>query len=220
MLEFIFGNRILVQIVGLLAAITVHEFAHAWMANRLGDPTARLAGRLTLNPIAHIDLYGTVLIPGFLLLIGSPFVIGWAKPVMFDPFNLENPKRDSALISLAGPAANLIVATTLSIAIRLLITPFSPLNFLADLLVYLIVINVVLAIFNLIPIHPLDGGKILVGILPDKDAREVDLFLRKWGMLLLLFMLFPIAGGRSPIFMVIGPVISFILGLLVPGLVV
>lgn len=210
----------MVQIVGLLAAITVHEFAHAWMANRLGDPTARLAGRLTLNPIAHIDLYGTVLIPGFLLLIGSPFVIGWAKPVMFDPFNLENPKRDSALISLAGPAANLIVATTLSIAIRLLITPFSPLNFLADLLVYLIVINVVLAIFNLIPIHPLDGGKILVGILPDKDAREVDLFLRKWGMLLLLFMLFPIAGGRSPIFMVIGPVISFILGLLVPGLVV
>src|SRR3972149_7760423 len=106
---------ILASIIALGIAITVHEAAHAWMSDRLGDPTARLMGRLSLNPIKHIDLYGTVLVPLLLIIARSPLLFGWAKPVMFDPYNLKNPRKDGALIALSGPVSNMIVAVLLSI---------------------------------------------------------------------------------------------------------
>lgn len=205
-------QSIIYQVIAFLVAITIHESAHAWMAYRLGDPTAKLSGRLSLNPIAHIDIYGTVLIPLFLIFIGSPFVFGWAKPVIFDPFNLQNPRRDSAMISLAGPASNFIVAILLAVILRFI----TPVFWLSNLVTAVIAINIVLGIFNLVPVHPLDGGKIFVGFLPEDQAEEADLFLHRYGLLILLFLIFPIFGGQSPLFTVLGPVINFILNILLP----
>jgi len=200
MSSFLFSSPVLFLIWtgALLTAITVHEFAHAWTADRLGDPTPRLQGRLTLNPLAHLDPIGTLM----LLLVK----IGWGKPVQFDPFNLKNPKRDAAIISLAGPTSNIILAVILAIILKLtqvsLIAPF-------------VSLNIVLAVFNLVPIHPLDGGKILVGLLPPADAAKVDLFLKRYGLFILIFLVFPLF-GNSPIFYVISPVINFILDILLP----
>jgi len=211
--------NLVITLLAFFIAITIHEFAHAWMADKLGDPTAKIKGRLSLNPIAHIDLYGTILVPLFLVFIHSPFIFGWAKPVQFDPFNLKNPRKDSAYISIAGPAANLILAALLSIALKLLFISGLSLQLTTLLYVILspiIVINIVLAVFNLIPIHPLDGGKILVGILPQKDAYETDKFLRRYGTLILLFLIFPTFQGKSPISYFLSPVISFFIKIFLP----
>lgn len=207
-------------ILAFVIAITIHEAAHAWMADRLGDPTARLMGRLSLNPLVHYDPVGTSLLLGlvFLRALGVPVIpFGWAKPVPFDAYNLKNPRRDSALISLAGPAANLILATILSIVLRIVLGPFSGLDWAVIIIAPIIALNVVLAIFNLVPIHPLDGGKIFIGLLPEKEAYEAEHFLRRYGMLILFFLIFPTIGGVSPIFMVLSPIISFITNLLIPG---
>jgi Zn-dependent protease len=201
-----------------LLGIIIHETAHAWTADRLGDPTPRLMGRISLNPLAHIDLYGTILFPLLLIFLKSPIVFGWAKPVRFDPYNLKNPRRDAALISLAGPLSNLSLAIISAILLRLiLINPFSPFFLLANLFYAMIFINVILAIFNLIPIHPLDGGKILIGLLPAKDAYEADRFLNRYGVIILFLLIFPTFGGSSPIFMFLSPILNFILGILIPG---
>jgi Zn-dependent protease len=210
MINYLFTNPLFffIWLISLLTAITIHEFAHAWMAVRLGDPTPKLQGRLTLNPAAHLDPMGTLM----LLLIR----FGWGKPVQFDPYNLANPKRDSALISLAGPAINLFAAVILSIVLRIASAPFSPFALFSHLITPFIYLNVVLAIFNLVPIHPLDGGKILVGLLPRKDAIKVDQFLNRYGLILLLLMVFPIFGATSPILQVISPIVNFILAILLP----
>jgi Zn-dependent protease len=190
------------------------------MADRLGDPTPRLMGRLSLNPLVHYDPIGTTLL--FVLVVmralGVPVIpFGWAKPVRFDPYNLKNPRRDAALISMAGPFSNLALAGLLSIILRLTSSPFSPLSLLTAIFYPFIVLNVVLAIFNLIPIHPLDGGKILIGLLPLEDARKVDLFLNRFGLIMLFFLIFPLFGGISPIFLVLSPVLNFLFSILIPG---
>lgn len=199
-----------------LFSLAIHEAAHAWMSDYLGDPTARLSGRLTLNPLAHLDPIGTIL-PFFLMLTGSPIIFGWGKPVPFDPFNLQRPRRDSALISLAGPAANLLLATTLAAIIRLshlLIGPTASLIVL--LLTPAVTLNVTWAIFNLLPIHPLDGGKVLVGFLPQDLAYKVDEVLNQYGFILLIFLIFPFF-GNSPITAIISSVVDFVLKILLPG---
>lgn len=187
-------------IFGLILAITIHEFAHAFMADRLGDPTPRLQGRLTLNPLAHLDPIGT------LMLLLTRF--GWGKPVQFDPFNLQNPRRDAAIISLAGPVSNLATATLAAGIIRL--APAFSL-----LLLPLIVLSVSLALFNLIPIHPLDGGKIILGLLPRDLAAEWDRILHQYGLIILILLLLPIS-GLSPISALLSPLITFTLNLLLP----
>lgn len=211
---------ILIWLFAFAAAITIHEASHAWMADRLGDPTARLQGRLSLNPLVHYDPIGTTLLFVLVLLraLGVPVIpFGWAKPVVFDPYNLKNPRRDAALISFAGPLANLALASFLSIILRITSGPFSPLGILSSLFFPFILLNVALAIFNLIPIHPLDGGKVLVGLLPKKEAYELDVFLNRYGLILLLFLIFPTFGGASLISIFISPLINLILRILIPG---
>jgi Zn-dependent protease len=195
---------VLISVFALLVAITVHEFAHAWMAEYLGDPTARLAGRLTLNPLAHLDPIGSIA----LLLIG----FGWGKPVPFDPYNLANPRRDGALISLAGPASNLILATVTATLLRFLPLPAIIASFIQTLVYW----STVLAIFNLIPIHPLDGGKVLIGLLPPNLATRWDEVLNQYGTLFLLMLIFPF-GSHSLASLIISPIINAALKLLLPG---
>ena len=194
--------------LSLVIAITIHEFAHAYTADRLGDPTPKLQGRLTLNPLAHLDPLGTIML--FLVHFG------WGKPVQFDPFNLRNPRRDAAIISLAGPVSNVTLAVLCSLSLRLfpLISPMF--SVLIGFLQTLIVINVILAVFNLVPIHPLDGFKIVGGFLSPQQAKEWY-SLERYGMIFLLFLLFPLFTSTAPISLIISPVINFLLNFLLPN---
>lgn len=193
-------------IVGLVAAITVHEFAHALVAYRLGDPTAKLAGRLTLNPAAHLDPIGTLA----LLLLG----FGWGKPTPFDPYNLRNIKRDSALISVAGAASNFVIATILSLPY--LIAYFTgnlnmQINNAYQVVAIIIWINLILGVFNLIPVHPLDGFKVLAGLLPRNWYHDF-IQTERYGIFILLFLLVTGTVGR-----VLFPIVSYLFSLLIPG---
>ncbi len=183
-------QRIAVWVLPVVFAITVHEVAHGWVAKQYGDKTAWMLGRLTLNPIRHIDPIGTILLPGLLLLSGTGFIFGWAKPVPVNPNNLRNPKRDMALVAMAGPASNLLMALGWAMMVRfgiLVDTAFASLP-----MIYMgiagISINLVLAIINLLPIPPLDGSRILSGILPDRLAWQYNRF-EPYGFYLLLFLL-------------------------------
>jgi Zn-dependent protease len=174
----------------LIASLSVHEAAHAWAADRLGDPTARHLGRLSLNPAVHVDPIGTLLFPLIAMATGVP-LIGWAKPVPVDPRHLRHPKRDFALIAAAGPASNLVMATIGAVVFALIphAAPgdiaaravFSP---LFTLVVEFVQLNVLLAVFNMIPVPPLDGGNVLLGVLPHAGARVVEQ-LRPYGFLIL-----------------------------------
>jgi len=202
---------------GFLTAITIHEFAHAWFSDRLGDPTARLLGRMTLNPLPHIDIIGTFLLPLFLLFSNSMMLFGWAKPVPVDPFNFKNPRKDSAIVSLVGPGANIITAIIISSILRIFpVLLLGTLSFIGDFLQYLIYINVILAVFNLVPVHPFDGFAVVEGILPDQYARQWH-ELSPYGMLFLLFLIFPLFGQAAPVTRIISPIINFLLSLLLPG---
>ncbi len=192
----------LIWAVAIVIALTIHEYAHAKVADSLGDPTPRANGRVTLNPLAHLDPLGT------LLIVVAGF--GWGRPVAFDPYNLRNPRRDTALIALAGPASNLVLALALSVTLNLFALPL----FLDTLFAILISLNVSLAIFNLVPVFPLDGEKILKGFLPTELAVEYDHLMRQYGTLILILLLLPIAGGTSPVSALISPAISFLTELL------
>ena len=162
-------ERLLIAIPPILFALTFHEFAHAWSAKKLGDPTAENMGRLSLNPLVHLDPTGTIMI---FITVMSGFGIGWAKPVPVDPQNLRNPRRDMLWIALAGPVSNLILAFVFT-AIFTSLTPAEGLtNLFRQMLLIGISINLILAIFNMIPIPPLDGSKILMGLLPEEQARQ------------------------------------------------
>lgn len=183
--------------IGTLAiSISFHEAAHAWVALKLGDPTAKHLGRVSLNPFDHIDPIGTVILPIFLIISGLP-VFGWAKPTPFNPWNLQNPKRDSALISLAGPLSNLAIAIVIGLLFRV---------FHLQLLLGIIQLNLVLAIFNLIPIHPLDGFKVVGGLLP-KNLYYEWIKLERYGTLILLALIF--FGGQFLSFLITPPLNFF-----------
>lgn len=186
--------------IPLLLAVTAHEVAHGWMAEKLGDPTARAMGRLTLNPLVHIDLMGTIVLPLMLILIQSPFLFGWAKPVPVNFANLRGGRRDMALVALSGPATNLLLAVASAVAYHVLLAGFQggwiaaegALAWLAEPLLIMVrislIFNLVLMAFNLIPILPLDGGRILVGVLPAGLAVRLE-SLERYGMLIFLLII-------------------------------
>ncbi|MFH1837743.1 MAG: site-2 protease family protein [Candidatus Omnitrophota bacterium] len=177
----------LISISVFVIVIVVHELAHGIVAYRLGDPTARNAGRLTLNPFAHADLVGTVILPALLLMTHSPVVFGWAKPVPINPNNFSNPKRDMLLTALAGPAANFLLAVFFTFLFRAGIFPAHSVGW--TFLLSGVIISLILGIFNLIPIPPLDGSSILVAILPPDAARSYMHFQR-YGFVVLIGLLY------------------------------
>lgn len=181
-------------IVPLILAIVFHEVAHGWMARALGDPTAKEMGRLTLNPLRHVDPIGTIVLPGFLALIKAP-VIGWAKPVPVDQRRLRNPRLGMMAVAAAGPGINLIMAAVGAVLLGLLARPYGGMGdmpglvaFLAANLVNFLLFNIFLALFNLLPIPPFDGSHIVEGLLPPKAARGFAR-LRPFGLGLMILLL-------------------------------
>jgi len=177
----------LILILILFVSITFHEYAHGWMATRLGDPTPKQAGRLSLNPLVHIDPFGTIILPIVLLilstrLIGQPLAIGYAKPVPINPYHFKNPKKDIALVGLAGPLMNILIAISLSLLLRMGFPLFT------EAIILGLMINLLLAIFNLIPIPPLDGSKLLISFLPKKAAYNY-LKLEPYGFFIIALLL-------------------------------
>lgn len=174
------------SLIILLFSIVIHEVSHGSMANLLGDPTAKSAGRLSLNPIKHLDPIGSVIIPIFLLIFsGGRFAFGWAKPVPINPYNFKNPRRDGAKVAFAGPAANILVALFFGLILRF----FSLSSTLFILFSIICLLNLLLAIFNLVPIPPLDGSHILFSFLPER-FQNLKIFLQQFGLFILLFFIF------------------------------
>ncbi len=203
--------RIFISFAVLLFSLTVHEASHAFVASALGDPTARLLGRVSLNPAVHLDPIGTVVFPLIAMLTGFP-LLGWARPVPVSVGRLGNPRRDYMFVAAAGPAANLVLAILSSVALAAVahlpgtvgtVDLVSP---LAALLLTSVYVNVLLAVFNMVPIPPLDGGTVLAGLLPPRVADGYDRVVRPYGFLLLYALMF--TGGLTALLM---PPSSFLL---------
>jgi Zn-dependent protease len=215
---------IVISLFVFLFAITIHEASHAWTARKFGDPTASAMGRVSLNPLAHIDPFGTVLLPLLLVAVGAP-AFGWAKPVMVNPYNLRHPRRDNLWISLAGPVSNLTAAAAalvLILAVKLLKPGtdaflwgflvnrqpfprgFYPLEGLTLILFYAVLVNTYLAVFNLIPVPPLDGSGVLSGLLNDQAAAKYDR-LRPYGFIIVMALV--MVGGLD---IIIRPILRII----------
>lgn len=201
----------------VIVAITFHEAAHGIVAYRLGDDTAYRLGRVTLNPLRHIDAFGTILLPALLLILKAPFLFGWAKPVPVNFNRLNRPRRDMVLVAAAGPAINLALA--LASALLLHVVPLFPDGLVAGLrgaLVFSVFINVILAVFNMVPLPPLDGGRVAVGLLPDRLAFPLAR-LERWGLFILIGVLFilPMIGDQLGLDLnlftwVILPIVDFV----------
>ena len=173
-------------VIALIMSATFHEYMHGFAANQLGDPTAKNAGRLSLNPIKHLDLVGSVLIPLFLVIMQSPFLFGWAKPVPFNPYNLRNRKWGEAIVAAAGPGINIVIALVFGLILRFGASAMPvPAVFIVEMIT---LINILLAIFNLVPIPPLDGSKILFALLPP-SAANVRRIMEQYSTFLVLFFI-------------------------------
>jgi Zn-dependent protease len=193
----------------ILVALSVHEAAHAWSADRLGDPTARLLGRVTLNPIKHIDPIGTVLMPALMIATGLP-ILGWARPVPVNISRLGHPRRDFMIVAAAGPLSNIAQAIVGAVVLRTLLWSGVQPDIWGQVLVQFMFINLILAFFNLIPIPPLDGGNVLAGLLPPPIAAVFDQ-IRSFGFILLYALVY-----TGVLFALIRPPTLFMLELLLP----
>ena len=178
---------ILIVFSVVLASLTVHEWAHAWTADRLGDPTARMLGRVSFNPVVHIDPIGTIVLP-LLAMFTTGFIFGWAKPVPVNISRFGNPKRDFMIVAAAGPASNLVIATAAALVFRSLGGLESAGDPVMRVLYFAVSINVLLAVFNMLPVPPLDGGNVLSGLLPDSFAPLIH-GLRQYGFIILLALI-------------------------------
>ena len=210
MLELSLVQKISIWVVPVLLAITAHEVSHGWIARKLGDNTAFMLGRLTLNPLKHVDPVGTILIPGMLLLLQAGFIFGYAKPVPINWKNLRHPKRDMALVAVAGPGANLLMAIAWALLARLGLLLGE--NGMA--LIYMgvagITINIILMVLNLLPLPPLDGGRVMTGLLPGPWAYQFSR-IEPYGFFILIGLL--VTGVLG---MVLWPVISVVMSMVVP----
>ncbi len=202
--EFSLIQKIIIWAVPVVFAITVHEVAHGWVANKLGDPTARILGRLTLNPVKHIDPVGTIVVPLILLYVGN-FIFGWAKPVPVDWRNLHRPRRDMALVAIAGPAANLFMIMLWAMFAKIIMLSGNIFSDLALPLFYMcsagILINTVVMVINLFPLPPLDGSRVMSAILPPVIAYKYNQ-LERFGLLILIALLATGVLGK-----ILGPIV-------------
>lgn len=185
-------------IIILIPSVILHEVSHGYIALKMGDHTAKYSGRLTLNPIPHIDPIGSILVPLILIIMPTPYVFGWAKPVPINPYNFRNPRKDMMWVGLSGPATNLTLALGFS-----LLKTLMPANYIGSVLNYAAFINIILAVLNLIPIPPLDGSRVLTGLLPRKAAYNY-MKLEPYGIILVLLFITTIGTY------IIGPIIYII----------
>ena len=203
-------EKIVVAAVPIIFAITVHEVAHGWVASRLGDPTARDAGRLTLNPVKHIDPLGTVVVP-LVMIVLTPFAFGWAKPVPVDWRNLKQPRRDMALVAAAGQGANVVMLLFWTLLLSALFTPGAAVSWQENLLMEMakvgVIINIVLIALNLLPLPPLDGSRIVTAFLSPAAAQKYNT-LERWGLPILILLIFTGVLGK-----ILHPLIGFMLSI-------
>jgi len=190
---------LVIGIAILILSVVIHEVSHGLMANYLGDPTAKYAGRLTLNPIKHLDLWGSLIIPLFLILMGSPFLFGYAKPVPYNPNNLKNKKWGPAMVAAAGPISNLIIALVFGLTLRFIhLTNSVFIQNIVQVFANIVILNLLLAIFNMVPIPPLDGSKVFGALLPYKYQAAI-VKADRYGLILVLFFVFFIFPYLYPI---------------------
>ena len=210
MYEFSLVQKIIIAAIPIIFAITVHEVAHGWVASKLGDPTAKLAGRLTLNPVKHVDLLGTIAVPLIMIAL-TPFAFGWAKPVPVDWRNLRQPRRDMALVAAAGPGANVVMLALWTLLLSSMVTTGSDISYLSTLLIEMarvgIIINIVLIALNLLPLPPLDGSRIVTSFLSPGAAYKYNL-LERWGLPILVVLIFTGVLGK-----ILHPLIGFMLSI-------
>lgn len=203
-------QKIVLFAIPIIFAITVHEVAHGWVASKLGDQTAKMMGRLTLNPIKHMDPVGTVLLP-LVMIILTPYAFGWAKPVPVDWRNLRHPKRDMALVAIAGPAANLLMLMMWTLFLVIIenvnFLPAYTLLLLNNMAAVGIIINIILIVLNLLPLPPLDGSRVVAAFLSPAMALKYHK-LERWGLLILVALMFTGVLGR-----ILGPMVGFLLSL-------